>query len=149
MRVRLTQIDGKFKVCLNQGINVRLIDDEAAEALASIEYRNMKFNRRYIYTAWDNLRDENIFFRGVDRLERAGIPGKNIMAYMLIGYDPDETMDRIFHRVSRMTERGIMPYPMVYDNARKDLKAFQRWMVTGLYRAVPWKDYKDPRLCSL
>jgi hypothetical protein len=27
---------GGFKVCLNQGINVRMIDDESAAALASI-----------------------------------------------------------------------------------------------------------------
>ena len=34
--------EGGFKVCLNQGINVRMINDEAAEALASIEYRARK-----------------------------------------------------------------------------------------------------------
>ena len=63
------------------------------------------------------------------------------MVYMLIGYDPAETWERIHHRFDRMVERGIFPYPMVYDNNRKDLKKFQRWAVTGLYRAVPFKDY--------
>jgi hypothetical protein len=58
-RERIAEIrDGGFKVCLSQGINVRLIDDEACEALATIEYRNTKFNERRLYTAWDNLRDE-------------------------------------------------------------------------------------------
>lgn len=138
--------DGNFKVCLNQGINVRLIDDEAAEALASIEYRDMRFQRRRVYTAWDNLKDENIFFRGIDRLERAGISPKKVMAYMLVGYDPSETWQRIFHRFNRMTEIGILPYPMVYDAiARPDLKAFQKWAVMGFYRFVPWNDFDDPR----
>jgi len=141
-RDRIEEVrQGKFKVCLSQGINIRLIDDETAHALASIEYRDTKFSRRRLYTAWDNLGDEKIFFKGVDMLEKAGIPPNNLMTYMLVGYDPQETWGKIFHRFDRMVERGILPYPMVYNNARKDLKAFQRWVVTGLYRAVPWQDY--------
>lgn len=134
-------IDGKFRVCLSQGINVRLINDEAAAALASIQYRNTRFTERRLYTAWDNLKDEKVFFRGIDQLERAGIKPKHIMAYMLIGYDPAETWERLWHRFNRMVERGIEPYPMVYDRSRKDLRKFQRWVVTGLYRAVPFEDY--------
>jgi hypothetical protein len=57
-------------------------------------------------------------------------------------YDKAETWDRIWRRFNRMTERGISPYPMVYDKARKDLVAFQRWVVTGLYRIVPWNEYE-------
>jgi hypothetical protein len=42
-----------------------------------------------------------------------------------------------------MVEREILPYPMVYDPHRKDLKAFQRWAVTGLYRAgIPFSEYR-------
>ena len=133
---------GGFRVCMSQGINVRLIDDGAAAALATIEYRNTKFNERKLYTAWDNMGDERVFFRGVDTLERAGIPPKHLMAYMLIGYDVAETWDRIWHRFNRMVERGIQPYPMVYDRKRADLLCFQRWVVTGLYRIVPWGEYR-------
>lgn len=141
-RARVREIiDGRFRVCLSQGINVRLIDEEAAAALASVEYRNTRFTERRLYTAWDNLKDEKVFFRGIERLERAGIPMKHVMTYMLIGYDPTETWERIWHRFDRMVERGIEPYPMVYDRSRKDLRAFQRWVVTGLYRIVPWEEY--------
>lgn len=134
--------DGKFRVCLNQGINVRLIDDDAAQALASMEYRDDQFQKRTLYTAWDNLKDEEIFFRGIDRLEKFGIPPKNVMAYMLIGYDPAETWDRIWRRFNLMVERGIRPYPMVYDRSRTDLLSFQRWVLTGLYRIVKWDEYR-------
>jgi hypothetical protein len=141
-RARIAEIrEGKFRVCLSQGINTRLIDDEAAEALASIEYRCTKFERRRLYTAWDNLKDESRFFAGVDRLERAGIPPSNLMVYMLIGYDKAETWDRLWHRFNRMVARGVKPYPMVFDRSRRDLLAFQRWVVTGLYRVVPWDEY--------
>lgn len=142
-RDRINEIrEGKFRVCMSQGINVRLIDEEAAEALARIEYRDTKFQERRLYTAWDNHKDEAVFFRGVDMLEAAGIPSKHLMAYMLCGCDTSETWDRLWHRFSRMVERGIQPYPMVFDKSRKDLVAFQRWVITGLYRAVPWNEYQ-------
>lgn len=40
------------------------------------------------------------------------------------------------------TRRVVKPQPMVYDKARKDLVAFQRWVITGLYRIVPWPEYE-------
>ena len=145
-RARVREIrDGGFKVNFNQGINIRLVDDEAAECLAGLRYYDVQFKNHRLYTAWDNLRDERIFFRGVDRLEAAGVPARHIMVYMLVGYDPEETWERIFHRFDRMVERGVLPYPMVYNNARKDLKRFQRWVVTRLYKWLPWKEYKNRR----
>jgi len=143
---RIAEIrDGGFRVCLSQGINVRLINDEAAAALATIQYRNTKFNARKLYTAWDNLGDEKVFFRGVDTLEHAGIPPKHLMAYMLVGYDPTETWERIWHRFTLMLERGIQPYPMVFDRSVSAMKVFQRWVLTGLYRAVPYNKYDEAR----
>jgi hypothetical protein len=147
-RARIAEIrDGGFKVCLNQGINVRHLSPAAAEAIATVEYRDDAFKERRLYTAWDNLKDEEVFFRGVDMLETAGIPPKHLMAYMLTGFDKNETWERIHHRFNRMTERGIKPYPMVVDCRATDperyrrLKQFQRWAVTGLYRAIPFSDY--------
>lgn len=137
--------DGGFRVCINQGINVRMMTVEIAEALASIQYRDMKFQSRRIYTAWDNIKHEKWFFRGIDLMEAAGIPAKHIMVYMLIGYEEKESWEDIYHRFDRMVERGLLPYPMVYDNARRDLKDFQRWAITGLYRRFPFREYEPPR----
>ena len=50
--------EGRYRVSFNQGINVRLLTSEGAEALASVEYRDDQFARRRLYTAWDNLGDE-------------------------------------------------------------------------------------------
>jgi hypothetical protein len=145
---RVTEIRaGGFKVCLNQGINVRHLSPAAAEALATVEYRDDQFAERRLYTAWDNLKDEGIFFRGVDMLEAAGVPAKHLRAYMLVGFDKNETWPRIHHRFQRMVERDIEPFPMVFDCRATDparyrgLKKFQRWAVTGLYRALPFSAY--------
>lgn len=144
MRLKCDEIiTGKFKVCFSQGINVRLINPAACAELKNIEYRNTTFQKRMLYTAWDNLRDEKIFFGGVEMLkEIAGIPPSHLMAYMLVGYDPEETWDRIWYRFHKMTDLGILPYPMVFDRTRADLLCFARWVKTGLYRIVKWDEYK-------
>jgi hypothetical protein len=134
-------VNGGFRICLSQGINVRLLNEKAAAALARMEYRSADFQRRRLYTAWDNLGDEKVFFNGMDLLEAAGIPADRVMAYMLIGFDKRETWEAIWHRFNRMVERGIKPFPMVFDRTRKDLTAFQRWVNLGLYRIIPWADY--------
>ena len=152
-RARLNEVRiGGFKICLNQGINIRLFDDAAAEELATVEYRDDSFTQRRLYTAWDNLKDEKRFFSGVDKLARAGIPPKHLMVYMLVGFDPKETWDRIHYRFDKMVEMGCYPYPMVFDDAgknnsldRRRLKQFQRWAVTGLYRAAPFSEYDPSR----
>lgn len=159
-RARLDEIRaGHFSVCFNQGINVRALDPRvapgAAQALADalvvrkgkrVEYlyRDDQFARPRLYTAWDNLKDEDVFFRGVEALEQAGIPPKHLMAYMLIGFDKSETMDRIMYRFKRMDALGILPYPMVWDRKRRDLKDFQKWVVTGVYRAgIPFEEFSS------
>jgi hypothetical protein len=155
-RARIDELrEGGFRVCFNQGLNVRLLTKETAAALASVEYRDKDFRQRRLYTAWDNLRDERIFFRGIDLLEAAGIPPRHVMAYMLVGYDPAETLERVLYRFDRMVQRGILPYPMPYDTrgagpegeARfRLMKRLQRWATTGLYRdGIPFSDY-DPHV---
>lgn len=147
-RERIAEIrDGGFKVCFNQGINVRILTNEVARALATVEYRDDQFQRRRLYTAWDNIGHERSFFRGVDRLEAAGIPPTHLMAFMLVGYAKDETWDRIWHRFNAMVARGIRPFPMVFEERgpRPDLNAFQRWVIRRQYLWRSFDDYlRDP-----
>jgi hypothetical protein len=57
-RERVHEIrEGGFKVSFNQGINARFLTDEAAEAIASLDYRDDSMKVKRIYTAWDNLKD--------------------------------------------------------------------------------------------
>ncbi len=137
---------GGFRVCFSQGINLRQVDDEAAAALASLEYRDNEFKERTLYTAWDNLGDERVFKTAVATMTRAGVPPKHLRVYMLVGFAKGETWEQILYRFNELVALGCEPYPMVYDQSRGDLKAFQRWVVRGLYRAIPWEQYQDPRL---
>jgi len=136
--------DGGFKVNFSQGINIRMVTPEAAEALATIRYYDGKFTARRLYTAWDNLGQEKVFFKGLDMLKDAGIPGNHVVVYMLIGYKPGETMDEILYRHRRLKDEGCWPYPMVYNNtyANADLKRFQRWVLRRHDQFIPWEEYR-------
>ncbi len=137
---------GGFKVCFSQGINIRQVDEASAAALASLEYRDNQFQTRVLYTAWDSLGDEKRFKRGVDLLARAGVPPKHLRVYMLVGFAPGETFAEVKYRFDEMVALGCEPYPMVYDRSRRDLMAFARWAIRGLYRAVPWEAYRSTDL---
>jgi pentatricopeptide repeat protein len=145
-RARVAELRaGGFRVCFSQGINIRQVDEESAAALASLEYRDNDFRNRVLYTAWDNLGDERRFKRGVEILRTAGVPPKHLRVYMLVGFAKDESFDQVLYRFNEMVALGCEPYPMVFDQSRGDLKAFQRWAIRGLYRAVPWAEYRDAR----
>ncbi len=138
-------IDGEFKICFNQGINVRLIHKDGAVMLARMKYMDDGFKKRRIYTAWDNRRDESIFTKGIDILLNAGIKQHHIMVYMLCGYWQWETFDDVFYRFKKMVDKGLMPYPMIYRGAKnyKELKKFQRWVVGRYYQITEWEQYKN------
>jgi len=139
---RMAEIkDGGFRFCLNQGINIRLIDAESATALASLPYYDDQFKQRRLYTAWDNIGQEEIFFKGLRLMNDAGIPSKHLMVYMLIGYKPGETMDEIMYRFQRLKDAGCLPYPMVYNNLDRNLKRFQRWVIRRYHEFITWEDF--------
>jgi hypothetical protein len=136
-------ISGDFEVCFNQGINVRLIHEEGASYLARMKYRDDQFKTKRIYTAWDNFRDEKVFFNGIRILTEAGIRPAHILVYMLCGYGPNWSFEDIFYRFEKMKGAGLLPYPMVYDQSNKLLKKFQRWVVRRYYQFIPWDEFKS------
>ena len=161
MEARVDEIRaGGFRVCFNQGINVRMVDDASAKALASIRYTDDSFTRRRLYTAWDSLGDEERFFDGVAALERYGVPASHVMAYMLVGYDRRETWERVLYRFKTMAALGIRPFPMVYGDRRRKLPlggasqrlahrtlgGFQRWAVRRANVVAPFEECEG---CSI
>ena len=132
---------GGFRVSFNQGVNIRLVDETAAAALASVRYYDDQFRKRRLYTAWDNLGQEQVFFRGLTLLQEAGIPARHLMVYMLVGYAPGETIEQVFYRYRKLVEAGCKPYPMVYDRSNRLLCGFQRWVIGRFHEFIPWADY--------
>lgn len=137
-------VDGRFRVNFNQGINIRFLSEEAAAALASVDYRDVNMRTRRLYTAWDNQKDEGLVERGLSRLFGCGVKPRHIMVYMLIGYWEGETEDDRLYRAHRLRTWGVLPYPMPYRRTR-ELVGFQRWIVGAYDKRVTWKEWKSAR----
>jgi hypothetical protein len=120
--------DGGFKVSFNQGINARMLMDETAAAIASVDYRDDSMKYRRLYTAWDSRPDEARLFHGLELLVKHGVKPDHILVYMLVGYWPKETWEDREYRRAKLREFGAMPYPMPYVRT-KELIGFQRWVL--------------------
>jgi hypothetical protein len=142
-RERIDEIrSGGFKVSFCQGINARMLSDEAAAAIASVDYRDDSMKRPRIYTAWDSIGDEGPLFRGLERLVKYGVKPDNIMVYMLVGYN-DTPKDRLY-RHHRLREFGCRPYPMPYERTR-ELLGFQRWIIGAYDKRFSWEQWTRAR----
>jgi len=69
-------IERRLKVCFVQGLNIRIISEAQAALLAQANYQNSHFNQKYLTFAWDRIEDESTIYRGIERLEKHGIPPK-------------------------------------------------------------------------
>lgn len=140
-RERIAEIrDGSFRVSFSQGINARCLTEEAAEAIASVNYQSANFNKRRVYTAWDNLPDEGNLFAGLSRLVKYGVKPGHITVYMLIGYWPGETAEARDYRRAKLREFGCDPYPMPFVRTT-ELIGFQRFVVDHYDKRWSWKQF--------
>jgi hypothetical protein len=140
-RARLDEIRaGKFKVSFNQGINARFLTDETAEAIASVDYRCDQMDEKRLYTAWDNLKDEDRLFEGLNALVRHGIKPDDIMVYMLLGYWPWSDLADWEERRRKLRDFGALPYPMPFVRTTESV-GFQRWVVVGYDKRISWGDW--------
>jgi len=136
--------DGGFKVNFNQGINARFLDDETAEAVASVDYWDWRMNRRAVHTAWDNRKDEKRLMRGLELLVSHGVKPRHITVMMLIGYWPKETHEDREHRRATLRAFGALPYPMPFVRTQ-ELVGFQRWVIGGYDNGIPWEEWRAAR----
>jgi hypothetical protein len=145
-------IKNDVKICYSQGINARLIDKRVAHDVAKTKYRSDDFSRPRLHTAFDDIRDHDIFFSGLNHLIQSGIKPEHIMVYMLCNYDDtlpgreefgDEIPDHVWYRFNEMVKIGVLPFPMIYHkwNASAKLKRFQEWVIRGAYRVTPFDTF--------
>ena len=128
------------KVCFTQGLDIRLVDMEAAKLLSKVQYRENHFQRRRLYFSWDLPEIEDKVIEGIDLLEKADIPARQLMFYVLVGFNT--SYDEDLHRIRTLAERGCLPYVMPY-NDRKDsyYPHLERWVNRRMYEFIPWEKY--------
>jgi len=131
----------KLKVNFSQGLNIRNLKPNQAEALASVQFRNSHNTKKQVYFAWDDPRHEKLIHKGIRVCTDAGIKTWQMAFYVLIGYHSTEKED--LHRVNVLRDYGCDPYAMPYDKFDPYQKRFTRWVNhKAIFKSVDWKDYQ-------
>lgn len=106
-------------ICFNQGLDIRLINDEDINDINHMRIKDLHF-------AWDNPKDDlegkfRNFARGFRRKTNIG------MVYILTNFN--STMEENLYRIYTVSSLGFDPYVMVYNkpNAPQEIKDLQRW----------------------
>lgn len=127
--------DANLTVIDENGYDLRLIDDEKADAL-----KHTKFEGK-IHFAWDRIEDERKILRGLEILDEHKIRDTHI--YVLIGYNT--TFEEDIHRCQKLIDYGHDPYIMPYNQSKEE-KRFKRFIDSFMWRKYKtiekaWQDY--------
>ena len=126
-------IDSKATVNFNQGLDIRMMNDEKAQMLSQIRMKELHF-------AWDRYEDKDmiipkfITFRKVSKIRN-----KELQVYVLCGDRKREVLPEDLERIYWLRDNGYAPYVMIYDKESLPrghrLKRLQRYVNN---RAIFW-----------
>ena len=125
--------DSRTKVNFNQGLDIRLINDENLKLLTQIRLESIHF-------AFDRWQDKDIIEPRLRRFaEKTGYNrGKgHVMVYILTNFDT--TIEQDLYRIQLCRELNFSPYPMIYDKKNADpiYRKIQRWCSNFVFWSVP------------
>ena len=130
-----------LQVSFSQGLNIRIITDEQAKALASVHFRNLSGKKKQVHFAWDQWGKgtEKLIDEGFARVRAAGIKAYQMAFFVLVGFNTTEEQD--LYRINKLHGWGCDVFVMPYDRSDPYQKALARWNNRHIYHSVPWKDY--------
>jgi len=129
-----------LKVNFSQGINIRIISERQAQALASVKAVNLNNTNNQVTFAWDSIVDEKVVRRGFDRCVKAGIKPYRMQFYVLIGFN--STPEEDLHRVMMLKSWGCDPYVMPYDKSDLYQRRFARWVNhRAVFKSCSFEEY--------
>jgi len=128
--------DANLTVMDENGYDLRLLDDEKAEALKKTKFDNK------LHFAWDRMKDEKQILNGLGILKKHKINNTHI--YVLIGFNT--TLNEDIHRCQKLIDFGHDPYIMPYKKTKQN-RDFKRFIDTFMWRKYKtieeaWKNYK-------
>lgn len=125
--------DRGLVVDINQGCDVRLINEDIARALSEVKHL------RSLHYAWDLMGFENQVMEGIKTLSKFIKPYRH-MCFMLVGFNT--IFEEDIYRFRKLRELKVDPFVMVYNQKNdKKLKHFARWVNSRIYKSCKWEDY--------
>jgi hypothetical protein len=131
-----------LRVNFSQGLNIRIITDQQARALASVRFRNISGKATQVHFAWDQFSKgtEKLIDEGIKRCVDAGIKTRQMAFFVLIGFNTSHEED--LYRVTKLADFGCDPYVMPYDRSEQYQRNFARWVNhKAIFKTVAWPDY--------
>ena len=131
--------DTKATVEFNQGLDIRLINNDNIELLQRVKLNHIHF-------AFDRWQDKDIIeprlraFKEATGYDRSR--GK-VMVYILVNYDTELWQD--IARIQLCRELNFAPYPMIYDKEHCDpiYRKLQRWCNNYIFCQCPtFEEYR-------
>ena len=130
----------KLKVDFNQGLDIRLVDQEKAHYLSRLKYgKQLRF-------ALDDIKYQKAFRQGMETLRGAGIKLSRVMVYFLIGFN--SSLEGDLERLEIIKSYNATPFAMSYQEVngvkprisrnKRELHEFARWvnLPRGLYKYI-------------
>lgn len=131
--------ESRAKVNFNQGLDIRLVNDDNLELLKQMRLDGIHF-------AFDRWQDKDIIEPKLrDLARKTGFNrGKgNVMVYILTNYNT--TLEQDIYRIQLCRELNFNPYVMVYDKEHADpvYRKLQRWCNPIVFWSVPtFEEYR-------
>ena len=131
-----------LRVNFSQGLNIRLITEEQAAALASVKFRSPSGKFPQVHFAWDQFGKgtEKLIDRGIQRCLDVGLRPYQMAFYVLIGFNTTPEQDH--YRVTKLRDLGCDPYAMTFNKHDPYQRDFSRWVnQKAIFNSVPWSEY--------
>lgn len=114
----LTQLaKSRAKVNFNQGLDIRLMTEEKAEALAEIKLEMVHF-------AWDRYQDKDMILPKFEMFrKKSNLRDQELSVYVLCNFDT--TFEQDLERVYTLRDLGYTPYVMLYN--KKSIPRYSKY----------------------
>lgn len=131
--------ENDLEVCFTQGLDIRLVTAEMAEALSKVNARTNNWKRPCFYFAFDHPELEVLVLKKIKLLAKHGIPPQRQTYFVLCGFDSTHEQD--LRRVSVLHNQGCLAFVMKYHNKDAWLNKFANWVNYRYYRVCAFKDF--------
>lgn len=122
----------ELKVCFPSGVDAREATDKKAEALSRVNYRGGKFLYKYLYTAFDDSKNEDRIEKGIDILRANRVRVRD--SYALGGYPNGDEFEDLYYRCLKLIRWRINPYVMPFETANREIRQFKRFIALRYYK---------------
>jgi hypothetical protein len=133
-------INSKAKVDFNQGLDIRMMNEQKAEMLNQIPIKAIHF-------AWDRYEDKDLILPKFKIFRnKSKVRARDLQVYVLVGDREKRITEQDLYRIYWLRDNGYAPYVMIYDKydlpKSHELKQLQRYVNN---RFIFWscKDFEE------